>query len=76
MDAEMLRSSRDGAGVSTFTMSRLVGHKTVPHWNGVDYRRSFPNLLDARRFSAMVSHGRNSTMFNRLGVRRDTDIGV
>lgn len=42
----------------------------------MEYRRSYLNTLDARHFVATFSDGWKSMMFDRLVVRRDTDIGA
>lgn len=49
--------------------------ESVPNWGVAEYMRLYPNTLDERRFVAMFSEGRNSTMFDFKVVHRSTNIG-
>lgn len=69
------RSAHEEGG-STLATSCFVVRETVPHLDVAVYRRLNPNTLDATCFVAMFSDGRNSAMFDRLGICSDTYIGA
>lgn len=75
-DATAVRSRTGEAENSASATSRFTVREPVPHWNVAEFKRLYPSTLDTRRFLAMFSDGRNATMFDCMGVRRDTDIGV
>lgn len=52
----------------------FVVRDTLHHSDVAEYRRLYPITIDARPFGAISSDGRSSTMFGRLGIRRDTNI--
>lgn len=54
----------------------LTLHSACQNWTVHQYRTDYLTSLDARRFSAMFSDGRKKVMFNRRGIRRDTDVGT
>lgn len=65
-------ASRDGDdGVGD-----LKPHSGCPSWTVVQYKSHYLGSLDARRFSATISDGRNRTMFGWRGTRPDTDLGA
>lgn len=70
------RSPTGEAEGSTSAASRFVVHETVSHWDVAEYKRLYPSTLDARRFGALFGDERNLMMFDRMGIRRDTDIGA
>lgn len=63
-------------GGSTLAADCFVEREILPHRDVAEYKRLHPNTLDARRFKAMFNDERNSTMFDRLEVCRDTNIGA
>lgn len=65
-----------GKGGSTSATDCFVERKTVPHRDVAKYGKLYPNKLDAKRFGTLFSDGQNSTVFERLAVRRNTDIGA
>lgn len=70
------RRSVHEEGSSTPAMSCFVLRETEAHGVVAEYRRLYSNLHDARRFGAMLSDGRNSRMFDRLGICRVIDFGA
>lgn len=70
--ATCLTHEEDGNACAT---SFFVMRETAPQWHVAVYRLLYPNSLHARRFGSMFSDGRNSPMYDRMMVHRDTDIG-
>lgn len=48
----------------------------MPNWTGAVYCSRFDTLFVIKCFGAMFSDGRNTAMYDRAGVRRDTDMGA
>lgn len=69
-------SSQGAVDGGTSTTTRFVVRKPVPHWSVAEFKRLYPNMLDARRFMVMFSDGRNALMLGRVGIRCDTEIGA
>lgn len=66
----------EGGRNSMQATTRFVVCETVLYGDVAEYRRLFSNTFDARRFCKMLSNGRTSTTFDRVGFRRDTAIGT
>lgn len=66
-----------GAGIMSECCSApaTVLQSEAMDWSAADYKSRYAGCFDARRFSAMFSDGRNAIMYDRRGVKRDTDIG-
>lgn len=61
-------ANRNGDG----GVGELELHPDCPSLTVAKYEAGYPASLDAWGFSAMLSHGRNKTMFGRREVRCDT----
>lgn len=75
VDAAAARSACEERG-SVFAGCFFVGRDVVPLWGVAKYKQLCLKKLDPSRFGVMFSDRRNSTMFGRHGVRRDTNIGA
>lgn len=47
-----------------------------PSWAIAQYEAGYPDSLHAKHFSPMLSVELSRTMFDQLGVRRDTNMGA
>lgn len=54
--------------------AELLLHLGCQCWKVSLYRADYSNSLDARRFEAMFSDGRNKAIIDRRGNQLDTDI--
>lgn len=75
-EAAAARLIQNEAGYFMSATSCFEVCESLPHWNAAEYRRLYPNTLDARCFGALFSDGGDSPKFNRLGVRGDADVGT
>lgn len=75
-DTAAAHLSHDEAGGDTSAKSHFLARETVLHWYVAKCRRLYPNTPDLSRYGAVFRDGRNFTMFDRLWVRRDTDLGA
>lgn len=74
-DVVATRSTHKEGGSASST-DPFVRRETVPHWDLAEYRRLYPNTLDARRFGAVSDDGQNSVVSDRLEFCCDTDVCV
>lgn len=77
----MVVSTSVGASYETNTIpeggsaSATAFRSEAVDWSVADYESRYADCLDACRFTAMFSAGRNATMYDRRSVKGDTDVG-